>query len=332
MTKQSFQALVAEEQNNEFITSVKERQMTDLPEGELLVKVCCSSLNYKDALSASGNKGVTSSYPHTPGIDAAGTVVSDDSDQFKAGDKVIVTSYDLGMNTDGGFAEYIRVPAAWAVPLPDGLSLEESMMLGTAGLTAAQSIHAISEKISPADGEILVTGATGGVGSLAVAMLSKLGYSVCALTGKASAGDYLKSLVAESIIDRNTFVEENKRPLSKPRWAGVVDAVGGDILASAIKSTKPLGIVTCFGMVGSPELSLTVFPFILRGVSLVGIDSQSCPMDLRQNLWTKMASAWKPDNLSSLIERISLQQVPGAIEKMLSGQHQGRMLVDIASD
>ncbi len=306
--------------------------MTDLPAGELLVKVCCSSLNYKDALSASGNKGVTSSYPHTPGIDAAGTVVSDNSGQFNAGDQVIVTSYDLGMNTDGGFAEYIRVPAAWAVSLPEGLSLKESMMLGTAGLTAAQSIHAISEKISPADGEILVTGATGGVGSLAVAMLAKLGYSVCGLTGKASAEGYLKSLGAESVIDRNSFVEENKRPLSKPRWAGVVDAVGGDILASAIKSTKPLGIVTCFGMVGSPELSLTVFPFILRGVSLIGIDSQSCPMDLRQMLWAKMANQWKPDNLSSLVERISLQQVPDAIQKMLSGQHQGRMLVEVAGD
>ena len=329
MSDDVFKAIVVEEQNEQFVSSIQERKLSDLPEGELLVKVCCSSLNYKDALSASGNKGVTSSYPHTPGIDAAGTVVSDASGRFNTGDKVIVTSYDLGMNTDGGFAEYIRVPAEWAVPLPQGMTLEESMMLGTAGLTAAQSIHAISEKISPADGEILVTGATGGVGSLAVTMLAKLGYPVCALTGKASAEDYLKQLGAESIIDRNTFIEENKRPLSKPRWAGVVDAVGGDVLASAIKSTKPLGIVTCFGMVGSPELSLTVFPFILRGVSLIGIDSQSCPMALRQALWMKMASEWKPEHLPDLVERISMSEVPGAIDKMLSGQHRGRMLVEI---
>ena len=177
---------------------------------------------------------------------------------------------------------------------------------------------------------LLVTGATGGVGSLAVAMLAKLGYSVCALTGKSSALDYLKQLGAESIIERNTFIEENKRPLSKPRWAGVVDAVGGDVLASAIKSTKPLGVVTCFGMVGSPELSLTVFPFILRGVSLVGIDSQSCPMALRKSLWNKMADEWKPQNLNEMIERIKLSQLPGAIEKMLAGKHRGRALVEIS--
>lgn len=330
MSTESFKAIVIEEKDRQFISSIKDRNIADLPEGDLLVQVCCSSLNYKDALSASGNKGVTGSYPHTPGIDAAGTVVSDATGKFKAGDKVIVTSYDLGMNTSGGFAEYIRVPTDWAVALPAGMTLEESMMLGTAGLTAALSVYMLAEKVSPEDGEILVTGATGGVGSLAVAMLSKLGYSVCALTGKASAEDFLKGLGAESIIDRVTFVEENKRPLSKPRWAGVVDAVGGDILAAAIKSTKPWGVVTCCGMVGSPELSLTVFPFILRGVSLVGIDSQSCPMNLRQEMWAKMANEWKPANLESLIGRITLEQLPEAFELILSGKHQGRKLVTIS--
>ena len=331
MSDNLFKALVVEQSDGKYVSAISQRDIADLPKGDLLVRVSYSSLNYKDALSASGNKGVTQNYPHTPGIDASGVVVSDASGIFNEGDKVIVTSYDLGMNTDGGFAEYIRVPVEWAVPLPEGMSLEESMMLGTAGLTAAQSIHAITEKIDPMDGEILVTGATGGVGSMAVMMLAKLGFRVCALTGKASAGAYLKGLGAESIIDRNTFIEENKRPLSKPRWAGVVDAVGGDVLAAAIKSTQPLGIVTCFGMVGSPELSLTVFPFILRGVSLVGIDSQSCPMSLRKELWGKMASDWKLENLSEAIHTISLEQLPEAIEQMLAGTHQGRALVRVTA-
>ena len=330
MQPTTFKAMVVEEKEDQYQMSIKERQLDDLPEGELLVKVCCSSLNYKDALSASGNKGVTRSYPHTPGIDAAGVVVSDESGTFKNGEQVIVTSYDLGMNTDGGYSEYIRVPADWAVKLPDGLTLEESMMLGTAGLTAAQSINALEEKLSPADGEILVTGATGGVGSLAVNMLSKLGYKVCALTGKASSSDYLKSLGADSVLDRTEFVEANNKPLAKPRWAGVVDAVGGDILAAAIQSTKPLGVVTCFGLVASPKMSLTVFPFILRGVSLVGIDSQSCPMDLRTKLWQKMAGDWKPDNLHDMTESVDLSGLPDVIEKMLAGQHQGRKLVKVS--
>ena len=330
MQPTKFNAMVVEEVDDQFQMSIKEKTLDDLPEGELLVKVCCSSLNFKDALSASGNKGVTRSYPHTPGIDAAGTVVNDDSATFQNGDQVIVTSYDLGMNTDGGFAEYIRVPVDWAVPLPDGLSLEESMMLGTAGLTAAQSINALAEKLSPSDGEILVTGATGGVGSLAVSMLAKLGYRVCALTGKASAKAYLEGLGADSVLDRSEFLEANSKPLSKPRWAGVVDAVGGDVLAAAIQSTQPLGVVACFGMVASPKLSLTVFPFILRGVSLVGIDSQSCPMVTRKQLWQKMANEWKPSNLHDMTERVSLSGLPEVIEKMLAGQHQGHTLVEIS--
>lgn len=327
MTDTTFKALVVEELDGQYISSIKTRNIDDLPEGDLLVKVCCSSLNYKDALSASGNKGVTRSYPHTPGIDAAGTVVSDASGTFQPGDEVIVTSYDLGMNTDGGYGGYIRVPAEWAVALPHGLSHEESMMLGTAGLTAAQSIHALAEKVSPDNGPILVTGATGGVGSLAVAMLASLGYQVTALTGKSSSEPYLKQLGATEIIDRKTFVEQNSKPMSKPVWAGAIDTVGGDILTSALKSTGPLGVVTCCGMVGSADLNMTVFPFILRGVSLVGIDSQSCPMTLRNELWQKMASDWKPAQLAEIIDAIDLEQLPEAIEQILAGTHQGRKLV-----
>ena len=333
MQNKTFKAIVVTEnvaeENQSYIASIQQRSIDDLPEHDLLVQVSYSSLNYKDALSASGNKGVTRSYPHTPGIDAAGTVVADKSGVFKAGDQVIVTGYDLGMNTDGGHAEYIRVPAEWAVPLPEGLSLKESMIFGTAGLTAAQSIHALLQKLSPQDGEILITGATGGVGSLAVNMLAQLGFKVCALTGKANVADYLQSLGADSVIDRQTFISENTRPLSKPRWAGVVDTTGGDILASAIKSTKPLGMVTCCGMVSSPNLSLSVFPFILRGISLVGIDSQHCPVMLRQLLWHKMANEWKPATCSKLASQIALADIPVAVEKMLAGRHQGRILVKV---
>ena len=330
MQNQTFKAIVVTEQNASYTTNMQESLIDDLPGHELLVQVRYSSLNYKDALSISGNKSVTRSYPHTPGIDAAGVVAEDKSGAFEAGDQVIVTGYDLGMNTDGGYAEYIRVPAEWAAPLPAGLSLQESMMLGTAGLTAAQSIHALVEKLSPEDNEILVTGATGGVGSLAVSMLAKLGFRVCALTGKASAAGYLQSLGAASVIDRHTFINENSRPMSKPHWAGVIDTVGGDVLASAIKSTRPLGVVTCCGMAGSPHLSLSVFPFILRGVSLIGIDSQSCPMPLRQLLWRKMANEWKPTAFATLVKRISLADIPAAVKQMLAGQHQGRMLVEVS--
>jgi len=329
MSDQTFKAFVVEESEGGFTSSIQDKKISDLPENELLVKVEYSSLNYKDALSASGNKGVTRKFPHTPGIDAVGVVVSDASDTFSPGDVVIVTSYDLGMNTDGGFAEYIRVPAAWALVLPQGMTKQQAMMFGTAGLTAAQSVAALCEKISPDAGEILVTGATGGVGSLAVSILAKLGYKVCALTGKASAHDFLMGLGADSVIDRNEFVKDMDRPLLKPRWAGVVDCVGGDILSTAIKSAQPLAVITCCGMVGSPDLSITVFPFILRGVQLVGIDSQSCPMALREKLWMNLAGPWKPEGLSSFVKTVKLEQLAKSIENILAGKQQGRTLVEL---
>ncbi|MCW8964345.1 MAG: YhdH/YhfP family quinone oxidoreductase [Gammaproteobacteria bacterium] len=329
MSEQAFKAFWIEEKDDAYVRSLTERDISELPDNELLVRVHYSGLNYKDALSATGNKGVTRNYPHTPGVDAAGTVVDDSSGRFNAGDEVIVTSYDLGMNTDGGFAEYIRVPSAWAVPLPEKLDMKDSMILGTAGLTAAQSVYALARDVAPEDGDILVTGATGGVGSLAVAMLAKLGYSVTAITGKKSAADYLKSLGASTIIDRTSFLEGSDRPMLKTQWAGVIDTVGGDILATAIKSTSPQGIVTCCGMVASPDLHLTVFPFILRGVTLVGIDSQNCPMPLRTELWGKLAEAWKPAQLSEISTCIDLSQLDAEIEKILSGQHTGRTVIDL---
>jgi putative YhdH/YhfP family quinone oxidoreductase len=286
-----------------------------------------SSLNFKDALSASGNKGVTRNYPHTPGIDAAGIVEKSNTRDVTPGDPVIVTSYDLGMNTAGGFGQYIRVPKDWVLPLPDGLTLEESMILGTAGFTAAMSVEKITD--IPVDaGPILVTGATGGVGSMAVAILAKLGYAVTALSGKQETG-FLNDLGASEVISRQTFVEDIKPPILPAKWAAVVDTVGGDILAAAVKSTKAWGKVTCCGLVASPDLPLTVFPFILRGVSLHGIDSQHYPIAPRQALWKKLAHDWKPQNLAEMATRITLDQLPAAIDNMLNGRLKGRTVVNL---
>lgn len=324
-----FRAFVVEAVDGTFTHRVKNKNITDLPENELLVEVHYSSLNYKDALSASGNKGVTRNFPHTPGIDAAGVVVHDKSGKFLPGDKVIVTSYDLGMNTDGGFAEYICVPSEWAVSLPSGMTLKKSMQLGTAGLTAAISVSELAAKVKPEDGSMLVTGATGGVGSLAVKMLSLLGYKVCALTGKTDASDYLKELGAQSILSRDEFLKENNRPMLKDKWSGVVDCVGGEVLNCAIKSTSPQGVITCCGMAGSAELNLTVFPFILRGVRLIGIDSQNFPMELRVKTWAEMADLFLNNDLDFMTTTISIGELSEAIENLLAAKQTGRKLIEI---
>jgi putative YhdH/YhfP family quinone oxidoreductase len=327
MTDQTFDAFIVEEtEDKRYSGSVRQTRVSDLPEGDVLVRVQYSALNYKDALSATGNKGVTRNYPHTPGIDAAGKVVDSRTPDFSPGDKVIVTSYDLGMNTAGGFSQYIRVPSNWVVPLPDGLTLEESMILGTAGFTAALSVEKLVE--IPVDaGPVLVTGATGGVGSLAVAILAKLGYAVTAVSGKQETG-FLKNLGASEIISRQAFVENTKPPILPAKWAAVVDTVGGEILAAAVKSTQAWGKVTCCGLVASPDLPLTVFPFILRGVSLHGIDSQHYPIEPRQMLWKKLAHDWKPQKLPEMATQITLDQLPQAIDDMLNGRLKGRTVVN----
>ncbi len=290
MTNHPFKAYVVEEnEDGGFSQNLKERTIDQLPPGEVTVRVEYSSLNYKDALSATGNRGVTKTYPHTPGIDAAGIVEVSRVDSIPEGTPVIVTSYDLGMNTPGGFGQYIRVPADWVVPLPSGLSLRESMIFGTAGFTAALSLLKLTEAVKPEQGPILVTGATGGVGSVAGAILAKLGYAVWAVSGKATAKDFLEPLGVKNVIERTAFLENTDRPLLKPIWAGAVDTVGGELLATAIKSTQPLGVVTCCGNAASAQLPITVFPFILRGVSLMGVNSQSCPMDVRKKAWEKLS-------------------------------------------
>lgn len=310
-----------------FARSITKKTIDQLPDGEVLIKVHWSSLNYKDALSASGNRGVTRKYPHTPGIDAAGVVEESRNNAFSPGDKVIVTSYDLGMNTSGGFGRYIRVPAAWVVPLPAGLDLRESMIFGTAGFTAGMSVLALTHCVPADRGNILVTGATGGVGCLSVALLAGLGYSVSAVTGKAEAASFLTDIGARQILSRSEVTAGNERPLLKGIWAGVIDTVGGDILASAIKSTDLRGVVTCCGNVASPDLPLTVFPFILRGVALLGIDSQNCPMERRRKVWQHLASDWKPAGLNKLCREVSLDELEGEIKLILKGGQTGRVIV-----
>ncbi len=329
MADKTYKALLVEEtEDKKYVRKLTELSVDSLPPGEVLVKVQYSSLNFKDALSASGNKGVTKQYPHTPGIDAAGVVEESSSPDFKAGEEVIVTSYDLGMNTSGGFGQYIRVPADWVVRRPENLTLRESMVYGTAGFTAALSVYRLTGYgVSPESGDVLVTGGTGGVGSIAVSILSKMGYSVTAVNGIVDETDYLKEIGAKSVISIEEATDTGQRPMLKVRWAGVIDTLGGDILSTAIRSTAPGGGITCCGNVTSPELPITVFPFILRGITLMGIDSQNCPMPLRQKVWDKIADEWKIPWLDRITSETPLTEVSDRIDKMLQGKSRGRTIV-----
>ena len=320
--------LITEKEDKTFEQSITEKSIDDLPDHDVLVEVKYSSLNYKDALSASGNKGVTREYPHTPGIDAAGVVVDSKSGSYKAGEKVIVTGYDLGMNTSGGFQKYIRVPSEWIVKLPENLSLKESMIYGTAGFTAALSVHKIAESpLQPDDGKILVTGATGGVGSTAIRLLNNLGYHVVAATGTLEAKDLLKSIGASEVIDRDLINDTSGKPLLKSEWAGVIDTVGGNTLATALKTTNYGGHVTTCGNVAGHKFDASVYPFILRGITLHGIDSVECSQELRQEIWNKLALDWKTDTLRKTIEEISLEDVSDKIDEMLNGALKGRVVI-----
>lgn len=326
-----FSALrVNEQPDGSFSREWVQRPIGELPPGDLLVKLQYSSLNFKDALSATGNRGVTRRYPHTPGIDAAGIVAESQSPDFPPGMEVIVTSYDLGMNTDGGFAAYIRVPAAWAVPLPPGLNLWQSMALGTAGFTAGLALHKMEQAgQTPAMGPVLVSGASGGVGALAVALLARNGYEVIASSGKAGAEDWLKSLGASAVLSREAIRDGSGRPLLKSRWAGAVDTVGGEVLADILKATGRNGNVAVCGLVLSPELHTTVFPFILNGVNLLGIESAECPMPLRRRIWERLASSW---SLQELLPHIAVTVKPEGLEeqiqRILKAQLQGRVVLE----
>jgi acrylyl-CoA reductase (NADPH) len=328
---QTFKAMVVSETAEKtFSREVRERALGDLPAGELIIEVKYSSLNYKDALSATGNKGVTRKYPHTPGIDAAGVVADSTTKLFTVGDQVTVTGFDLGMNTSGGFARYISVPALWATKLPQGLSLKDSMSHGTAGLTAALCIiRLMASGLTKESGEVLVTGASGGVGSVAVAILAKLGFNVVAATGKASEHDFLSGLGAKAIISREEANDTSGRPLQKPRWAGVVDTVGGNILATALKTTKYAGLVAACGNAMSADLNVNVFPFILRGVSLLGVDSVEIPMRARQMAWNKLAGEWSID-VGSVVTEVSLEELNPKIDEILKGGIRGRVLINLS--
>ncbi len=324
-----FQAMVVSiDADGKAVRTVTSKRIDELPEGDVLIRVRYSSLNYKDALSASGNRGVTRNYPHTPGIDAAGEVVESRNPSFEQGQPVLVTGYDLGMNTSGGFGQYIRVPADWVVPLPSGLTQREAMMLGTAGFTAGLSVNKLFRHgLLPDEGEVLVTGATGGVGTLAVAILSRLGYRVAAASGKPDAAERLQSFGIHRIVDRSTLRDNPQKALLPAVWHGVVDTVGGEVLSCAIKSTHLHAPVTTCGNIASAQLSLTVYPFILRGVTLYGIDSAQTPMPLRRWIWERLASDWKPQGLMQIHREVDLEELETEIQTMLAGKGTGRVLV-----
>lgn len=322
--------LVTEDDNKEYTHSIVDKKIDDLPEGDLLIHVKYSSLNHKDALSFSGNKGVTRNYPHTPGIDAAGIVVNSKNKHFKNGDKVIVTGFDLGMNTAGGFEQYISVPSEWAIPLPKNLSLRESMIYGTAGFTAALSVDKLLKAgIKQTDSDILVTGATGGVGSLAIGILNKLGFHVVAATGKLDEENRLLKLGAKEVIDRKDLEDPTKKALLSANWAGAIDSLGGNTLSTIIKSLKYGGVVASFGNITSGKLDTSIYPFILRGVSLIGVDSVNCDTETRIKIWAYLADEWKTDNLEENTEEINLTDLPSKIQQMLEGKHIGRSIINL---
>ena len=325
----SFKALRVTRNGDNYNMAVEEQQTDDLPAGEILVRVHYSSLNYKDALSASGNPGVTRNFPHTPGIDAAGVVEASDDKRFKSGDEVIVTGYDLGMNTPGGLGQYIRVPADWVVPLPQGLSLRESMIIGTAGLTAALCLKKL-ETMGVADGgRVVISGASGGVGSFAVALLAHRGYQAVASTGSPDAAEWLTALGAAQIIDRSTLEEPEKRPMAAGQWDGGIDTVGGVTLANIIKQLNYGASVAVVGLVGGIDIPVTVFPFILRDVNLLGVDSVEISHQRRQYTWGKLADEWKLPDLESLATEIGLEDVPDKLAGLLAGSVRGRTLVNL---
>ena len=325
-----FKALVSSESNKKYESKVQSRTIQDLPEGDVLIKVYFSSLNYKDALSAIGNKGVSRNYPHTPGIDAAGIIETSESKNFKVGEEVIVTGYDLGMNTSGGFSEYIRVPSEWVVKKPEGISLSESMALGTAGLTAGLCVRKlINHKLTPDSGKLFVTGATGGVGIVAMMLLSKLGFEVVAITGKLESQDMLKKYGASEVITREDLDQPLISPLQKSIYAGGIDAVGGNVLSNLICATSQRAAIACCGMVNGADLNTSVFPFILRGISLYGVDSAETELGIKEEVWNNFSSAWKLEDLENQIKEITLSDLPAEIDTILKGQQIGRIRVKI---
>ncbi|MBX3444214.1 MAG: YhdH/YhfP family quinone oxidoreductase [Planctomyces sp.] len=327
---QDFECFLVRKTGESIASGVDRRPLRELPAGDVLIRVQWSSLNYKDALAATGHSGIVRRFPHVPGIDAAGIVAESSSPLYRAGDEVLSTGHELGVERWGGWAEYVRVPAEWVIPRPQGLTLEETMMLGTAGFTAAQCVAALAERnIVPESGPVVVTGATGGVGTIALKLLSKLGYEVAAVTGKPGERDWLLRQGAAETLTREEFLDTTTRPLLATRWAGGVDAVGGAALTTLVRSLKQRGCVAACGVAGGADLPLTVYPFILRGVALQGIDSAWCPEDRRREIWRRLSEEWRLDGLSELATTIRLADVPGSVREILEGRVRGRRVVRI---
>jgi acrylyl-CoA reductase (NADPH) len=327
----SFRAFRIFNEDNKTVSRWAELSLNDLDPGEVVIRAAYSSVNYKDALAATGAGKVIRRFPCVGGIDVAGIVESSQDARFKPGDSVLVTGYDMGVAHDGGYAELVRVPADWVVRLPQGLSLHDAMALGTAGFTAALAIHRLEQnEVKPENGKVVVTGATGGVGSLAIGMLKRLGYHVVAITGKDSEHEYLKSLGADEVLPRSAMDLNSTRPMEKAQWAAALDAVGGATLAWLTRSMQQNGVIASFGNAGGVELHTTVLPFILRGVRLIGIDSAATAMPLRQQIWHRLANELHPQHLGLLAHTIAFEQLPQIFPKMLNGESHGRTVVKVA--
>ena len=312
----------------EFERKIVTQNTLDLPNGEVLIQVHYAGLNYKDGLSSKGHKGITKLFPHTPGLDARGIVAESTSPKFKEGDKVIVTGYDLGMNTDGGFGEYIRVPEGWVVPLPTGVSLHQVMIMGTAGFTAALALHKMEMAgQKPEMGELVVTGASGGVGSMAISIFSKAGYSVVASSGKTDEYDYLKLLGAVRCEGRDYCHDVKRRPISKSKWAGGLDTVGGNTLSTLMAACGKNGSIAVCGLVESAKLESTVYPFLLNGINLIGVESAETEMKTRLLLWEKLSTIWKPENLEEIALDTDLIGLDAHVLKIIKGNTRGRVVV-----
>lgn len=322
--------VVEKNENGEISSNIKEVNKPSCNANEILIKVNYSSLNYKDALSSIGNSGVTKKFPHITGVDVAGVVVESKSPIFKENDRVVVTGYDLGMNTDGGHAEFVKVPANWAIKTPHSISDKEIMCYGTAGLTAALSVDELLKNgINPENSSVLVTGSSGGVGSISIAILSKLGFTITAITTKESKISYLKSIGATNVTLLDEFMQNSSKPLLTSNYDAVIDSVGGDVLAQALKQLKYDGVATCCGLTSSYLLNTNVFPFILRGVRLIGIDSVECKLEKKEAAWNKLAGKWSINCLNNIVHEITLDEIKDIYSKLLNGKATGRYIVKI---
>lgn len=323
--------------DEKLITTVAELPLSslpgsDIPSEDVLIRVEYSSLNYKDALASRGHRGVVRNFPHVPGIDCAGTVVESPSgSSLNPGDRVLVTGYDFGQGHWGGWSELARVPIAWVVPLPANMSTRQAMEMGTAGFTAAQSVLALQRNgVTPASGELVVTGATGGVASLSIRILAKLGYSVVAVTGKLERSEDLIAAGATRVLLRAEFIDRSERPMLSAKWAGGIDTVGGEMLTTLLRSTQYGGCVSACGLVAGADLAMSVYPFLLRGITLCGIASADCPDEKRRYIWNLLANDWRPEGVSDMVTEVELEEVLAQVEKILDAKVSGRVLIRLA--